>query len=196
MGLEDSAPPYNDPMPRHVRFRVGGGTYFLTLVTCGRAPILTTPTARAALRESLGAVRHRWPFDLDAVVLLPDHLHTVWTLPPGDTGYPTRVSRLKELFTRRFVAAGGAETAPTPSRVRKRERGVWQRRFWEHAVRDADDFKRCLDYLHYNPVKHGLVARVADYPWSSFHRWVAAGEHPPEWGEGPAPADVPGAEWE
>ncbi len=183
-------------MPHYLRNRIPGGTYFLTLVTCGRRPILTTDAGRSALRAALRVMRRRHPLTLEGIVLLPDHLHTIWTLPPGDDGYSLRVGRWKDQFTRRFLGDGGTELPPTTSRTRKRERGVWQRRFWEHTVRDADDFKRCLDYLHYNPVKYGLVGRVADYPWSSFTKRVASGEYPESWGDGPAPADVPGAEWE
>ena len=183
-------------MPNYQRPRIGGGTYFLTVVTHRRRPFLTDPVARAQLRSALAAVRTRFPFDLAAIVLLPDHLHTLWTLPPGDTEYSVRVQRLKRVFTEAHLVAGGAEGDRSPSRLRRQERGVWQRRFWEHSVRDADDFKRCLDYLHYNPVKHGLVGRVADYPWSSFSKWVRGGEYEPGWGTGFICPEVAGAEWE
>ncbi|HEY1376065.1 MAG TPA: hypothetical protein VGF55_04695 [Gemmataceae bacterium] len=117
-----------------------------------------------------------------AVVLLPNHLHTIWTLPPDDADYSLRWGLVKERFTRRYLKGGGAEGMISQSRRQHRERAVWQRRFWEHTVRDEDDLKRCADYVHWNPVKHGLVGRVRDYRWSSFHRFARAGEYEPNWG--------------
>jgi putative transposase len=133
---------------------------------------------------------------LFAIVVLPDHLHTVWTLPAGDSDYSLRWAQIKEGFTRRFLKSGGAEATRSVSREAHRERGVWQRRFWEHTCRDEDDLKRCVDYLHWNPVKHGLVSRVQDYAWSSFQRFVRLGEYDLEWGRSnPCPGfETP--EWE
>lgn len=116
------------------------------------------------------------------MVLLPDHFHTVWTLSPGDADFSLRMQKVKERFTKPFLAGGGSEAVHTDSERRYGRRGVWQPRFWEHAVRDEADLKRCVDYAHWNPVKHGLVRRIADYPWSSFHRYVRLGEYSPDWG--------------
>ena len=182
-------------MSAYRRRYVPGGTYFFTAVTHHRRPFLTSPLARRSLRAAIDRERTRHPFAVEAVVLLPDHLHTIWTLPDGDADYSVRWAGVKTGFTRRYLAGGGPEGVLDHNRSRHRERAVWQHRFWEHLVRDEADLSRCLDYLHYNPVKHGLVARVADYPWSSFHRWVGLGEYDHEWGTG-AVADVPGAEWE
>ncbi|HEY1376002.1 MAG TPA: transposase [Gemmataceae bacterium] len=183
-------------MPNYRRNYVPGGTYFFTVVAFGRRPILTTPAARRCLREAFATVQHRWPFSVVAIALLPDHLHTIWTLPEGQADYSVRWQRIKDLFTQGFLDAGGASEPVSASRRRRRERQVWQRRFWEHTVRDEDDLKRCADYVHWNPVKHGLVGRVRDYPWSSFHRFVRAGEYEPNWGSvDPCPGfDAP--EWE
>ena len=115
-------------------------------------------------------------------VLLPDHWHTVWILPPGDDRYPLRWMRIKEEFTERWLAAGGAELPQSESREKHRQRGVWQKRYWEHTVRDEDDLKRCVDYTHWNPRKHKLAARVRDWEWSSFHRMVREGEYDLDWG--------------
>jgi putative transposase len=174
---------------------VPGGTYFFTVVTHDRRPILTTDLARPIFHDVIAAVLKDRPFKIVAVVLLPDHLHTVWTLPADDAGYSRRWSGIKEEFTRQFLRAGGTEGPITASRVRRRERGVWQRRFWEYTVRDEDDLIRCVDYIHWNPVKHGLVKSPRDYPWSSFHRFVESGDYPPDWG-GTPPPEIPGAEWE
>jgi putative transposase len=174
---------------------VPGGTYFFTLVTYHRRPILTDELARSHLREVLRTEQAARPFQITAIVLLPDHLHTVWTLPQGDVSYSRRWSSVKEAFTRHYLKSGGNEGPVSAVRTARRERGVWQRRFWEHTIRDEDDLKRCVDYIHWNPVKHGLVERVRDYPWSSFHRFVESGDYDIDWG-GTAVDDVPGAEWE
>jgi putative transposase len=183
-------------MPDYRRNYIPGGTYFFTVVTGQRRPILDTPLARQLLHEALAETKARFPFELFAIVLLPDHLHTIWTLPPNDSDYSNRWRMVKEQFTRHFLASGGGEAARSQSRLRHRERAVWQRRFWEHTCRDEEDLKRSLDYVHWNPVKHGLVARVRDFQWSSFHRFVKLGEYDQEWGEAnPCPGwDEP--EWE
>jgi putative transposase len=131
-----------------------------------------------------------------AFVLLPDHFHTVFRLPEGDADYSTRLGKIKEAFTRAFLAAGGEEGAMSGNRTKHRERAVWQHRFWEHTVRDEDDLDRCVNYIHWNPVKHGLVKRVGDYPWSSFHRFVRTGGYDRDWGGEMVLGDIPGSEWE
>jgi putative transposase len=148
------------------------------------------------LGKAMREIQAKRPFEVVGIVLLPDHLHTVWTLPPGDDSYSLRWAEIKEKFTRTYLAQGGVEGTRNRSRRRHRERAVWQRRFWEHTCDDEEDLARCLDYLHWNPVKHGLVRRVEDYPWSSFHRYVDMGEYDAAWGSmDPCPGyDTP--EWE
>lgn len=184
-------------MSDYRRYFVPGGTYFFTCVTYRRKPFLTTDLGRRCLREAFDQVRRSHPFEMVAIVLLPDHWHTVWTLPTGDARYPLRWMRIKEEFTERWLAEGGREINQSASRVKHRLRGIWHKRYWEHTVRDEDDLKRCVDYIHWNPRKHKLVQRVCDWPWSSFHRMVQLGEyaihwggtdptpqwHDPEWGE-------------
>jgi putative transposase len=121
------------------------------------------------------------PWEMTAVVLLPDHLHLIWRLPCGDVDYSTRVSLLKKRFTLAYLAAGGDEAAVPTGQCRHRLRGVWQRRFWEHVIRTAKDFRMHLDYIHLSPVKHGLAARPSEWPWSSFHRYVRRGWYEPGW---------------
>jgi putative transposase len=182
-------------MPDYRRLYVPGGTYFFTAVTHLRRPIFSGAAARNCLHKAIDTVRLNRPIELVAFVLLPDHIHTVWTLPAGDAGYPMRWKRIKEEFTRAYLACGGTEVPPSLSRRRQGERGVWQRRYWEHTVRDEDDLKRCVDYVHWNPKKHGHVANVRDWAWSSFHRYVQLGEYSRDWGaEDPTPGyDEP--EW-
>ncbi|MBN1590138.1 MAG: transposase [Pirellulales bacterium] len=169
-------------MSEYRRWFVPGGTYFFTVVTHQRRPILTSEFGRKALREAFAAIRADRPLSLVAIVLLPDHIHAIWTLPVGDNDYSVRWRRIKGLFTRAYLAAGGHEGVLSVSRSARKERAVWQRRFWEHTCRDEDDLKRCVDYVHWNPVKHGLVRRARDYPWSSFERFVHLGEYSATWG--------------
>ena len=132
----------------------------------------------------------RFPAEVVAIVLLPDHLHTLWTLPPGDR-YGLRWRWIKREFTRGWLALGGAEQQRSDSRRRERRRGIWQRRFWEHTIRDEMDMESHFDYIHYNPVKHGLVRRSYDWPWSSFRRWVCAGHYAADWAAGDNPLSLP-----
>jgi putative transposase len=183
-------------MPNYRRYYVPGGTYFFTVVTHQRRHFLTDEGPRTLFRDAIQKVKAERPFTLFASVLLPDHFHCVWVLPPGDDNYSLRWAQIKEEFTRTFLKVGGQEGRRTNSRDKHRERAIWQRRFWEHTVRDEDDLIRCVDYIHWNPVKHGYVRRPAEWPWSSFHRFVQSGVYPASWGEVETILDVPGAEWE
>ena len=164
-------------MPNYRRAWVPGGTYFFTVALLQRRGNDLLVRHIAALREAVRAVRRAHPFVIHGWVVLPDHLHCVLTLPPGDCDYALRWRLIKMAFSKR-LAAGERRCL---SRQRRGERGVWQRRYWEHLIRDDADFAHHLDYLHFNPVKHGLVARVADWPFSTFHREVRAGRYPADW---------------
>ncbi|SFB64255.1 REP-associated tyrosine transposase [Azotobacter beijerinckii] len=168
-------------MSHYRRAHVPGGTYFFTVVTERRQPILIHADVRLALREAIVLVRETLPFRIDGWVLLPDHLHALWTLPEGDADFSTRWRLIKRHVTR---TCGPAYTRPdhlTERRAAKHCGTLWQHRFWEHLIRDERDFRHHLDYLHGNPLKHGLVERVADWPWSSFHRWARQGAYPADW---------------
>jgi putative transposase len=164
------------------RFFVAGGTYFFTLVTAGREPIFSQERARTLLGTAMREKRKDAPFDTVAIVLLPDHLHTIWTLPPGDHDYAGRWQAIKAKFTSAWLNLGGQEQEVSLGYRRQRRRGVWQPRFMEHTIRDERDLHHHADYIHYNPVKHGYVRSPKDWPWSSFHRYVRAGDYPPDWG--------------
>jgi putative transposase len=163
-------------MPYYRRNRVAGGTYFFTVALSDRKSDLLVREI-AALRTAVARTRLLHPFKIDAWVVLPEHMHAVWTLPEGDADFPLRWTLVKRTFSA-AVPQGEDRSA---SRLAKGERGIWQRRFWEHTIRDADDFARHVDYVHFNPVKHGLVSRAADWPFSSFRRAVARGHYPAEW---------------
>ena len=169
-------------MPNYRRYYVPGGTYFFTCVTFERRPLLTTSLARECLRKAIGTVQNTYPFEIVAIVLLPDHWHTVWSLPAGDERYPLRWRRIKEEFTKAWLDRGGTELRQSVSRQRHRQRGVWHKRYWEHLIESEDELKRCCDYVHWNPRKHNLVASVQEWRWSSFRRFVGAGEYEIGWG--------------
>lgn len=179
-------------MPNYRRYLVPGATYFFTLKTERNAPLFSEDTAVRILGDVLREMRTRWPVETVAFVLLPDHLHAIWSLPPGDAAYPARWGWVKKTFSQRHLGSGGAEQERSDSRVRNRRRGVWQRRFWEHMIRDEDEFEAYFDYVHWNPVKHGWVRNTADWPHSTFHRWVKAGVYPPDWGRGENPPGAAG----
>jgi putative transposase len=182
-------------MSNYRRNYVPGGTYFFTVVTHQR-PFLTSDAARASLHQAIETIRLKWPFEIVAIVLLPDHWHSVWTLPRGDSRYPLRLRQIKDAFTRSYLESGGQESRQARSRTKHGMRGVWQKRFWEHTIDDEQDLKGCVDYIHWNPKKHGLVRSIKDWQWSSFHRFAAAGEYALDWGrEDPVPG-FEGAEWE
>ena len=166
-------------MPNYRRMRTAGGTWFFTVVTANRRRILASQRAIAVLRESVAEVRSSLPFTVDAWVVMPDHLHAIWSLPEGDADFSKRWGRIKSAFTKRCGARHVSEA--------RRYAGIWQPRFWEHLVRDENDFAMHMDYLHYNPVKHGLVDRVSEWPWSSFHRCVQRGIYAADWGQSEPP---------
>ena len=177
------------------RWFVPGGTYFFTVVTYRRRKFLTDDVPRRCLREAIGIVKKQFPFEIVAIVLLPDHLHAVWKLPYQDAAYPTRWRRIKQIFTESYLAEGGVELLRSESRRKKGERGIWQRRYWEHTVRDEDDLKRCVDYVHWNPKKHGYVKRVQDWEYSTFYRFVELGEYDLDWGAADRTVGYEAPEW-
>ncbi|OWW18994.1 REP-associated tyrosine transposase [Noviherbaspirillum denitrificans] len=164
-------------MPTYRRNIIPGATYFFTVTLLDRSSALLT-THVETLRAAFRYTQQRHPFEVDAIVVLPEHLHAIWTLPPGDADYATRWRLIKGHFSRNIPAG---ETR-SPSRSGKGERGLWQRRYWEHTIRDDEDFERHVDYIHFNPVKHGLVRMARDWGYSSFHRYVKKGLLPVDWG--------------
>lgn len=164
-------------MTNYRRNRVRGGTYFFTVAIAERHLDLLVrhiEHLKSALRKEV----KRNPFTILGFVVLPDHLHAVWRLPKNDADYSNRWRRIKASFSRALPHGEPVSN----SRSEKGERGIWQRRFWEHTIRDEEDLRRHLDYVHYNPVKHGLVSRVVDWPHSTFHTFVAQGIYCLGWG--------------
>jgi putative transposase len=169
-------------MPNYRRSITPGATYFFTVVTHRRQPILVKPESRTILRQVIGDVRRQYPFTIDAWVLLPDHLHCIWSLPEGDFDYSSRWGLIKAGFTKRAKPIMHREEWVSDSKRKHRESTVWQRRFWEHQIRDETDFQRHVDYIHFNPVKHGLVSQVNAWPYSTFHRYAREGVYIEDWG--------------
>ena len=162
-------------MVQYRRSRVAGGTFFFTVNLRDRRCALLVQHAEA-LRGIVREVRTQLPFGIDAMVVMPDHWHAVWTLPPGDNGYARRIRLIKARFTRYLIKTG----APFEKDTRG-DFDLWQKRFWEHTVRDDRDFAAHVNYVHINPVKHGYVVRAIDWPHSTFHRYVNNGTLPADW---------------
>ncbi len=169
-------------MPNYRRTNTHGGLCFFTLVTYQRRSIFHDALARQWLRDAIDVTRKKYPFEVDAWVLLPEHLHCIWRLPENDKEYSMRWSLIKSRFSKRSRDYLRDPDRLTASRRAHRESSIWQRRFWEHEVRDETDYRTHMDYIHINPVKHGLVERVNDWPWSTFHRHVREGRYPENWG--------------
>ena len=167
-------------MPDYRRHRVPGGTYFFTVNLRDRSTSLLVDHIDL-LRACVRRARQLAPFHIDAWVVLPDHMHALWTLPPDDTAYPRRWHTIKRAFS---IALPAQETI-SPSRQHQGERGIWQRRYWEHTIRDDTDYAAHMDYIHFNPVKHGLAPTPAAWPYTSFHTCGACGLYPPTWATTP-----------
>lgn len=163
-------------MVKYRRHRIHGGTFFFTVTLLNRSSSLLTDHV-TLLREAFMRTRRTHPFAIDAVVILPEHLHAIWTLPDDDLDYSGRWRAIKSRFVRSLKSAG-VHVASNAAR----EHNVWQRRFWEHAIRDTDDMQRHVDYIHFNPVKHGYVSKPVEWQYSSIHRYVRDGLLPPDWG--------------
>jgi putative transposase len=165
-------------MPNYRRVWVPGGTYFFTVNLLRRCGNDLLVRRIEDLREVVASVKERHPFSIHAWVVLPDHLHCVIELPEGDIDFALRWRLIKAYFSKRLPVM----ERRSDLRLARGERGIWQRRFWEHLVRDERDFAAHMDYVHINPLKHGLVERVVDWPYSTFHRWVEAGVYCNDWG--------------
>ena len=164
-------------MTEYRRAKIQGATYFFTVNCAERCNNRILENNIDALRQTFRKVKQRHPFKIDAIVILPEHLHCIWTLPPDDVDYGLRWGLIKSGFSRLI----SHNERRSKSRIKRGERGIWQRRFWEHMIRDEKDFERHVDYIHWNPVKHGWVKRVSDWPYSSFHDYVRKGVYSVDW---------------
>ena len=165
---------------RYRRAAVPGASHFFTLFTHQRRQLFLDQGNVDRWQQAVSKVQRARPFIIEAAVVMPDHLHMIWTLPENDADYSTRIRLIKSTFTKSLPPSPGVK--PNVSRISKGERDVWQRRYWEHVIRDENDFQAHVDYIHFNPVQSGLVERPGDWPHSTFLRWVERGSYDPWWG--------------
>ncbi len=169
-------------MSQYRRCYQPGGNYFFTLVTYQRRPIFANPEKIEQFNAAVNKVKKKYPFSLNAMVILPDHLHCLWRLPENDKDFSTRWRLIKRYFSMEMNTLVNC----------RKEKEVWQRRFWEHTIRDEDDWQKHMDYIHYNPVKHGLVEAPSDWQYSSFNYWVEKGIYEKNWGSMQQPVILAG----
>ena len=167
-------------MIQYRRAQIPGGTFFFTVVTYNRERFLCLPENIDLLRQAFRYVLTNHPFKIDAMVILPDHMHCIWTLPDDEADFSNRWRLIKSYFSHHCMMPNQENVSA--SRKQKQEKAVWQRRYWEHLIRDELDYQRHVEYIHYNPVKHGLVERPMDWEYSSFRQYVKAGMYSPDWG--------------
>jgi putative transposase len=172
-------------MANYRRNAVKAGCYFFTVNLADRASDLLTVNI-ALLHQSIAYVMQKHPFYIDAMVVLPDHIHAIWTLPENDADYALRWRLIKTHFSRNITKTEKI----SQSRISKGERGIWQRRYWEHTIKDDSDFGNHVDYIHINPVKHGYVTHATEWPYSSIHKYIKAGKLPNNWA-GDKSAELP-----
>ena len=158
------------------RYRLIGGTYFFTINLLNRKSSLLTEHANI-LKEAIAYVKQRHPFEIPAIVILPEHMHLIMQLPENDDDFPKRIMLIKQYFSRNMAKTESIKT----SRQNKGERGIWQRRYWEHCIRDEQDYQHHVDYIHINPVKHGLVNRASDWQYSSIHQYIKRDIYSDNW---------------
>jgi putative transposase len=171
---------------RYRRLRIDGASYFFTVVIHGRHRLFTDPEAIALFDQAQAHVQCRHRFEIEAQVILPDHLHSIWQLPAGDADFARRWQLIKSTFSHWYLKSH-PKPARSKSREAKQEQAVWQRRYWEHLIRNDEDFGAHLDYIQYNPVNHGLVSAPRDWPYSTFRAWVEKGVYELEWGSAGVP---------
>ena len=164
-------------MRTYIRAKLTGGVYFFTVNLAERSNNDLLISNIELLREAFRLAKQHHPFIIEACVILPEHLHCIWRLPEGDHDFSTRWRLIKTHFAKNMAL----NERISNSRKRKKERGIWQRRFWEHLIKDEEDYKNHLDYIHYNPVKHGYVQRAIDWLYSSFHLWLERDVYPRDW---------------
>ena len=172
-------------MSNYRRDNLSGATWFFTVVTFQRQTFLCDKWVRIELREAIEKVQMKYPFKIDAWVLVPDHFHCIWTLPDQDSNFQVRIRLLKRYVTQACSNFLYREDLNTPSRRKRKESTLWQRRYWEHRIRSETDFKHHMDYIHYNPVKHGLSRSPIEWPYTTFHRLISHGVYTADWASDP-----------
>ncbi len=170
-------------MPNYRRVKIKGGTYFFTLVTNKRLRLFHSVQTRELLINALDHVKQFHPYSMEAFCILPDHIHLIWQLPEDDEHFSMRIAEVKKRFSKTYLMQASQTLIKDTLQTKRGESGVWQRRFWEHYIRDEEDLHRHIDYIHYNPIKHDLVKQVKEWPSSSFFDYVKMGVYEMDWGE-------------
>jgi len=168
-------------MSNFKRYKSPGSTWFFTIVTYQRRRFLCDDRVRNALRDAIGKVQTKYPFSVEAWVLLPNHFHCIWSLPVGDSNFQLRIRLLKRFVTLSCSGFLHRDSISTESRRKRKESTLWQRRYWEHQIRSEKEFKHHMDYIHYNPVKHGFCQSPIEWPYSTIHRLTKEGNYPEGW---------------
>ena len=168
-------------MPDYRRYFNPGAAIFFTVITHDRRLILCTEKGRDFLRQAIQNVKKDRPFESIAFALMPEHFHCLWKLPDEDGNFSVRMACIKKMFTRLWLENGEDQCDISKARKKHREKGVWQKRFWEHTIRNEDDFINHVNYIHYNPVKHNLAKCPHAWPYSTFHQWMKDGYYKKEW---------------
>lgn len=182
-------------MSNYRRDKTPGGIYFFTLVTYQRIWVFNNDQDVEILRAAMSHVKKHDPFEIDAIVILPEHLHLIMQLNEDDSNYSRKLANIKRNFGKIYQKQYQIESILTNSAIKRSERGIWQRRFWEHRIKNSKDYEAHVNYIHYNPVKHKLVQSVADWKWSSYFKFLKAGFYDKDWGTN-APDDIEGVEWD
>jgi putative transposase len=181
-------------MSNYLRDKTPGAYYFFTLVTFKRRLIFANEEAFRLFRKTILKVKKEFSFHLEAIVVLPDHTHLLIRLPEDDYGYSKRIAKIKKYFGDEYNDGSQPQSLSNAGRARH-ERAIWQRRFWEHRIRNQDDLEKHIHYIHYNPIKHGYVTNVADWKWSSYHSFQKKGFYDKDWCN-TEPKIIIGAEWD
>ncbi len=169
-------------MPEYRRVKKEGGIYFFTLVTYQRQKLFFPSEVRKLLIQTVEEVREFHSFEMIAYCVLTDHVHFLWQMPEQESDYAMRIGLIKRRFSKKYSPLYGETLQRTESQLKRRELTIWQRRFWEHFIRDEIDLGRHIEYIHYNPIKHGLLKRTVDWDCSSFHDYVSDGVYDSDWG--------------
>jgi putative transposase len=182
-------------MSNYLRDKTPGGMYFFTLVTYNRQPIFLIERNIRLFKKSLSEVKMTKSFKIVALVILPDHIHMILALPENDYDYSKRISLIKKSFGKDYGKYSPKSIALPKSAIKRNERGIWQRRFWEHKIRDDRDYLAHINYIHLNPVKHGLVDDIANWKWSTYFTFLKSGFYEKNWGKEVSQL-ILGAEWD
>ncbi|HBC46523.1 MAG TPA: transposase [candidate division Zixibacteria bacterium] len=182
-------------MTNYRRDKTPNGLYFFTLVTNGRIHVFENDKSISFLKSAIRNVKQQNPFKIEAIVILPEHLHLIMQLPEDDYNYSMRIAKIKKEFGKKYLKENSISIELSDSENKRNERGIWQRRFWEHRIKSHEDYLAHVNYIHYNPVKHNLVEHITEWKWSTYHKFFKSGFYDKDWGTKPV-EEIKGVEWD